>query len=201
MGRVKGGVVVPFRGQRGVTLLLAIIVVLALSFAALGLIYFVRYDSEASSNVAAHTEAMQATEVGLEDANKDLQNLAQFPEAMQLSGVSWWHVFTASSPGQIPGPSLRFWKSCVSLGQCAQVTVPATGTALPGQMTFTVEYVVSPGGLPAQMLNGAGQGTAPVTSYMTYLCYVNAEVSDVGLSVNERHGMNADIEATLRKMP
>ncbi len=201
MGGVKRIAVVPFQGQRGVTLLLAIMVVLALSFAALGLVYFVRYDSEASSNVAAHTEAMQATEVGLEAANTDLQNLSQFPELMSMTGQSWYYVPVAMAPGPPLPPTLSFWNSCLGAKQCAEVTVPAPGTARPGQMTFNVEYIVSPGGLPAQMLNGAGQGTGPVTSYMTYLCYVNAEVSNTGLSFNEYHRMNSDIEATLRKVP
>lgn len=200
MGRVKERVVVPFRGQRGVTLLLAIMVVLALSFAALGLVYFVRYDSEASSNVAAHTEAMQATEVGLEAANQDLQNLSQFPELMPMAGRPWYYVPVATALGPPKPPSLTFWNTCFPK-QCGKVRVPAAGTARPGQMTFHVEYIVSPGGLPAQMLNGAGQGTGAVTSYMTYLCYVNAEVSNTGLAFNEYHHMNADIEATLRKVP
>ncbi len=200
MGRVKREAGLPFQGQRGVTLLLAIMVVLALSFAALGLVYFVRYDSEAASNVAAHTEAMQATDVGLEDANQDLQNLSEFPELLPMTNVPWWYDPTPTTPGPPSAPPLTFWSSCYPK-QCARVIVPAVGTAVPGQVTFDVEYVVSPAGLPAQMLNGAGQGTAPVTSYMTYLCYVNAEVSNTGLALQEYHRMNADIEATLRKVP
>ncbi|MHB1567293.1 MAG: hypothetical protein ACYCXG_11380 [Acidiferrobacter sp.] len=181
--------------QRGITLMLAILVMLALSFAALGLLYFVRYDAEVSSNVAVHTAAIQASDVGLEDANIALQGLSNFPEALNMSNVAWWYNPPQSVPGPPPRPSVSFWSGCGSAGTCG-VAPPVTA----GAITYDVEYVVAPSGLPAAVLNGADQGSAPVTSYRTYIAYVNVALPNTGLTALEYHQMNADVEATLRKV-
>lgn len=181
--------------QRGITLMLAILVMLALSFAALGLLYFVRYDTEVSANVAVHTAAIQASDVGLEDANIALQDLPNFPEAMNMSHIAWWYDPPQTQPGPPPPPPVSFWSGCGSAGSCG-VAPPVTA----GAITYDVEYVVAPSGLPAAVLNGADQGSAPVTSYRTYIAYVNVELPDTGLAALEYHQMNADVAATIRKV-
>ncbi|AWP22793.1 hypothetical protein C4901_05080 [Acidiferrobacter sp. SPIII_3] len=179
--------------QRGVTLMLAIFVILALTFAVLGLMYFVRYGSEVASNSAAHTEAIQATDIGLEAANAQLQQHSGFPEASNMTGVSWWYTPVQTAPGPPQPPPVSFWATC------APKSCGATSIVING-VTFNVEYVVSPSGLPPAILNGASQASSTTTSYMTYLAYVNAQLSNNGLAAGENHNMNADIEATLRKV-
>lgn len=185
----KGGV-----RERGVTLMLVIFVLLALTFAALGLMYFVRYDSEVASNVAVHTEAIQATDVGLEAANVVLQAHTGFPEASNMAGVSWWYPPTA--PGPPPPPSVGFWSGCAQAGSCGAVP----GGVVIGGMTFDVEYVIAPSGILAAILNGASQASAGTTSYMTYVAFVNARLSNSNLAAGSYHNMNADIQATIRKV-
>ncbi len=180
--------------ERGITLMLAIFVLLALTFAALGLMYFVRYDSEMASNAAVHTEAMQATDVGLEAANVVLQAHAGFPEASNMGGVSWWYPPTGLGPP--PPPSVGFWSGCAGAGTCGVVP----GGVVIGGTTFDVEYVIAPSGAPAAILNGAGPSSRNVTSYMTYTAYVNARLSNGSLAVGSYHNMNANIQATIRKV-
>ncbi len=188
-GTGKGGA-----RERGITLMLVIFVLLALTFAALGLMYFVRYDSEVASNVAVHTEAMQATDVGLEAANVVLQAHTGFPEASNMAGVSWWYPPTALGPP--PPPSTGFWSGCAGAGTCGVVP----GGVVIGGTTFDVEYVVAPSEAPAAILNGASQSSGNATSYMTYTAYVNARLSNSNLAVGSFHNMNADIQATIRKV-
>lgn len=179
--------------QRGVTLMLVIFVVLALTFAVLGLVYFVRYGSEVASNSAVHTEAIQATDIGLETANTLLQQQNGFPEASNMTGIPWWYNHPPATPGPPQPPPVGFWTTCAP-ASCGETSVVING------VTFNVEYVVAPSGLPPAVLNGASQASSATTSYMTYLAYVNAQLSNNGLAAGESHNMNADIEATLRKV-
>ena len=179
------------RHQRGVTLMLVIFVILALTFAVLGLVYFVRYGSEVASNSAVHTEAIQATDIGLEAANAQLQQQTGFPGISSMVGVPWWYVQPTIGPPQ--PPPVSFWASCAP-SSCGVTSVVISG------VTFNVEYVVSASGLPPAILNGASQASSATTSYMTYMAYVNAQLSNNGLALGEVHNMNADIEATLRKV-
>ena len=179
--------------QGGVTLMLAIFVIMALTFAVLGLVYFVRFGSEVASNSAVHTEAIQATDIGLEAANAQLQQLGGFPEASNMAGVSWWYTPVQTSLGPPKPPPVSFWATCAPKA-CGATSVVING------VTFNVEYVVSPSGLPPAILNGASQASSATTSYMTYLAYVNARLSSNGLAAGESHNMNADIQATLRKV-
>ena len=177
--------------QRGVTLMLAIFAILALTFAVLGLVYFVRYGSEVASNSAVHTEAIQATDIGLEAANTQLQLHSGFPEASNMAGIQWWYNPAPTALGPPQPPPVSFWATCAPKS-CGATSITING------VTFNVEYVVAPSGLPATVLNGTQK--SGVTAYMTYLAYVNAQLSNQGLAAGESHNMNADIEATLRKL-
>ncbi len=188
-GGIKGGAAY----QRGVTLMLAIFVIMALTFAVLGLMYFVRYGSEVASNTAVHTEAIQATDIGLETANTLLQQHSGFPEASNMTGIPWWYNPVQTTPGPPSPPPVSFWTTCAGKS-CGTTSVVING------VTFNVEYVVAPSGLPPAVVNGASQASSAVTSYMTYMAYVNAQLSNKGLTAAESHNMNADIEATLRKV-
>ena len=180
--------------QRGVTLMLAIFAILALTFAVLGLVYFVRYGSEVASNSAVHTEAIQATDIGLEAANTQLQLHSGFPEASNMAGIQWWYNPAPTALGPPQPPPVSFWATCAPTKSCGATSIIING------VTFNVEYVVAPSGLPPAVLNGASQASSTTTSYMTYLAYVNAQLSNQGLAAGESHNMNADIEATLRKV-
>ena len=179
--------------QRGVTLMLAIFVILALTFAVLGLVYFVRYGSEVASNTAVHTEAIQATDIGLEAANTSLQLHTGYPEASNMAGIPWWYSPAQTTLGPPKPPPVSFWTGCAPKA-CGATSVVING------VRFNVEYVVAPSGIPPAILNGASQASSATTSYMTYLAYVNAQLSNTGLTTAESHNMNADIEATIRKV-
>lgn len=178
--------------QRGVTLMLAILVLLALTFSALGLMYFVRYDTAVSGNVALHAAALQASDVGLETASQDLAALATYPETMK-SGPPWWYV-PPPQPGVagiVPAdPGSGFWGTCYP-AQCGEVTVPYAGNP----KGLVAEFVVEPTGLRPQVLNGtqiiAGSG-GPVTTYHVYDAFINVSGSNF-------RNLNVNVEATLRK--
>ena len=67
-------------------------------------------------------------------------------------------------------------------------------------MNAKIWWRKSASGLPPAILNGASQASSATTSYMTYMAYVNAQLSNNRLAAGEVHNMNADIEATLGKV-
>lgn len=187
--------------QSGITLMLAILVLLVLTFVGLGLLYFVQTDSVVSSNVATQAAALEASDAGLAQANRDLQSLSQYPQYIpSMTQVSWWYVpppiagTTTITPQAPTVQNSQFWVNCASGTHptCGAVLVPFAGYKL------TAEFVVEATGLRPQTLNGyeAGSGGGPST-YEIYDAFVH--VQGPGLSGNRSPSLNSDVEAALRK--
>ncbi len=181
------------RGQQGVTLMLTIFILLALTFAVVGLLYFIRYDNLVSANVAVRASAREASDQGLSAAATALQNLPGFPQLLtgpQLAAANavWYDPNLATLP---PGPG--FWSSCAGVN-CASMLVTA------GKTTFTVKYVVVPTPVTAQTLNGYQDVSNGATSYLIYDAYVDVTLYQPLLNLLDASNMHVDVEAVLRKV-
>ncbi|MDA8390488.1 MAG: hypothetical protein M0Z76_07140 [Gammaproteobacteria bacterium] len=182
----------PLGRQTGVTLMLTIFILLALTFAVMGLLYFVRYDNEVSANVAVRTSAQQASDIGLEAANNALQQLPAFPQTLPTVGGTWYDPALTSATGVPATPAASFWTACAGT-TCTQQTVTV------GALTFVVEYVVEPTNLPAQTLNGYEIQSNGSATYLTYDAFVDVTLSQPGFNPLEASNMHVDAEAVLRK--
>ena len=162
--------------------MLSILVLLALTFAALGLLYFVRFGTAVSANNALDAAALQASDVGLATASYDLRSLSAYPETLNMAGYPWYYVPTPTSSGPVSAPN---WSSCVGASQCGSTSVNFSG------YTFTVEFAVEPTGLAPQTLNGYETG-GPTTRYRLYDTFVYVTASGPS-------NLNMNVEAALRK--
>lgn len=195
--------------ESGITLLLAILVLLALTFAGMGLLYFVRDDAEVSSNVAMQAAVLQASDVGLEQANAALQGLSNFPEVINMSPYPWWdanNLVTGTTTVQPVNPAISnpsFWTQCASLSP-PQCSVVQPSTEFPSSLlsfagrNLIIEYVVEPTGLPAQVLNGYESLSNGAVTYKFYTAFVNVQIQNAG-TTSPAGNLNANVEATLRK--
>ncbi len=172
--------------QSGVTLMLSVLVLLVLTFAVLGLVYFVRYDNEVSANVAVRASAEQASDIGLAAASSALQQLPAFPQTLPSVGGPWYDATMAGAP------SVAFWSGCAGVS-CAEQTVTV------GALTFTVKYMVEPTPLPAQTLNGYEVQSNGAVTYLVYDAFVDVTLNQPGLGGLEASNMHVDAEAVLRK--
>ncbi len=182
--------------QRGITLMLAIMVLLAITFSAFGLMYYARYDSAVSSNGALNAAALEASDIGLQAASTALEGLGGYPETMNMGPYPWWDTNLPLSPSGVPAPgdpqnatNWTFWQNCATAKTCAQILVPFAGRNL------LVEYVIEPTGLRPQVLNGsqvlAGSG-GPTTTYRLYDAFVN-------VAGGAGSNFHLTVEAALRK--
>ncbi len=163
------------RRQRGITLLLSILVLLTLTFIGMGLMDFTGFDSDVSSNTAQNAAALQASDVGLATASQSLDALPAYPETLNMTPYPWWYSPPASGSSTTIKPArppTSFWQSCApkTCGVVAGWNGHKTGVPFGGQ-DFTVEYVVEPTGLGQQLLNGYEAGS-PATPYRLYDAYV-----------------------------
>lgn len=208
--------------QGGITLLLSILVILTLTFIGLGLMDFVGFDSDVSSNAAVNAAEVQASDVGLAAASQALQNLPGYPETLNMSAYSWWYnppptttanggsaivrpIPPTTSTSTTPNPpgvyttsyTNAFWQNCGQNKTCGVVTNwngNNSGVPFAGQ-DFIVEYVIEPTGLAQQTLNGYESGS-PATPYRVYDAYVYAFRDRPGTTTIENGVL---VEAGIRK--
>lgn len=184
--------------ERGITLMLSLLVLMALTFSAMALMYFAGYDTDVSSNVALNAAALQATDVGVQTASLDLHLLPAYPETLNMGAYPWWDATLPLSSSGIPVPgdpqnstNPQFWATCggVNPAQCGSVPVQFAGR------TLTVNFVIEPTGLRPQVLNGSqivpGSG-GPTTTYMVYDAFVNVQGA-------KGSNLSQTVEVSLRK--
>ncbi|WP_298136406.1 hypothetical protein [Acidiferrobacter sp.] len=142
--------------QGGITLLLSILVLLTLTFIGLGLMDFVGFDNDVSSNAAVHAAMVQASDIGLADASQSLIAARNYPELLAAPGP-WWYtpgypsniiepaepVSPATQPPPTPTPGVptayitfytnAFWQNCATSKTpdqtCGVVTTPITNSS------------------------------------------------------------------------
>lgn len=168
--------------QRGITLLLSILILLALTFVGLALLNITGYDAVLSGNGALNAAAVQASDAGLAQASQDLQALTSYPDSLNMAAYRWWYVPPILAPSTLvvaAPPSTSFWQTCatstVTNTTCGVVTGwgangAAQGVPFAGNV-LQVEFVVEPTGAGQQTLNGYEAGS-PATSYRLYDTYV-----------------------------
>ncbi len=211
------------RHQGGITLLLSILVILTLTFIGIGLLNFVDFDSEVSSNAAVNAAEVEASDVGLATASQALRNLPGYPETLNMSAYPWWYNPPPTTAANGVGPAIvrpippttststapnppgvyttvytnAFWQNCPQDKTCAVVTNwngNGSGVPFAGQ-DFSVEYVIEPTGLAQQTLNGYESGS-PATPYRVYDAYVYVFRDRPGTATIENGVL---IEAGIRK--
>lgn len=176
--------------EAGSTLLLAMVVLLGLSLAAITAIYLARTDTQISGNLAYRNAAMEATNVALQQAGAQLESaMAQSSQVLEYqnttaSTFSWYQAVTATNVSGASPPDINYWNNCQNNAQldkrCAVINVN------PGSYKFIVQYFVQPTGLVDMNPKGTDQF---YTVY--YRVYAHARNANNGTTA-------ADVEATYR---
>lgn len=185
--------------EQGAALVIALLVTLAITMAIVALLYLTHNDVLISSNMAVQNAAMEATDVALNTANTQLQQLTTWPEILYTANNQalspWYAPLPTNSNTGVPlrptAPSGSFWQNCVSNNQCASVPVNY------GSYTFTVEYLIQPAGslatqVPGNEQNQSGTGQN-IHSIRYYVAYVHAANTNGG-------GLGVTVQAILRKV-
>lgn len=181
--------------ENGASLVVTLILMLALTMAIVALLYLTHNDVLISANMAVQNAAQQATDVGLNAANTQLQQLTDWPEVIYAGNnqtLQPWYAPLPTNSGNVirptpPPPS--FWQTCAANKQCAQIPVKY------GNYDFSVDYVVFPAGSQATQVQGneqnqSGTGTTQIRYYVAYVHSANANGGGLGVS----------IQGTLRKV-
>lgn len=173
--------------EAGSTLLLAMVVLLGLSLAAITAMYLARTDTQISGNLAYRNAASEATNVALQTAGAQIEAAMapnnQLLEYQNPASLAPWYY---SSPAKISNMK-AYWQNCDSNNapvgsRCASISVGSNTTAY----KFKVKYFVQPTGSVDMNPNGSDQFYA-----VYYRVYAHAENQNGGSTA-------ADVEATYR---
>lgn len=161
----------PIRRQRGLVLVLALVVLAAMSLAAIGLMRGVLGSNRVAGNLAYQQAAVQAADVGAETAISWLEQLTaetipgavagappinanrQYANLSTGNGATYNYVATRADPGT--GQSWDgFWQTLAANGQVNNLPADATGN----QVSFVIHRLCAFSGAPKD----ASCETAPV---------------------------------------
>lgn len=160
-------------GQRGLVLVLALIVLAAMSLAAIGLMRGVLGSNRVSGNLAYQQAAVQAADVGAETAIAWLEQLSTetvaggsstapavnanrlYANLRQSPGVAYNYVATRADPAASQSWD-SFWQTLVTAGQVNSLPADSAGNTV----SFAIHRLCANAGAPAL----SGCETSPVQS-------------------------------------
>lgn len=168
------------RHQRGLVLVLALVVLAAMSLAAVGLMRGVLGSNRVAGNLAYQQAAVQAADVGAETAIAWLEQLTaetvpgttadapamnanrQYANLEKAKGATYNYVATRSDPG--PNQTWEgFWQVLANAGQVNTLPVDATGN----QVSFVIHRLCAfPGEPKNAVCETAPAQATPTTSGM-----------------------------------